>query len=469
MTQLRVLLGILLLTTPLAALVAADKAPFGPAGKLDHDLKAIARWLPEPLTDADFFGYPERVELGRLLFFDKILSGNMNISCATCHHGLTGTGDALSLPVGEGGLGLGPARDAGKGATLIHERVPRNAPPVFNLGALSIDTMFHDGRIQRDVTQPSGFLNPAGDDLPLGFEHVIEVQAMFPVTSGTEMAGQAGENPVADAAADGHLAGPGGVWDQLAQRLRAIPEYVDLFIDAFDDINRAADITYAHAARAIGSFEAVAWRFDDSPFDRWLKGDWRALSASTGRGLSLFYGRAGCSGCHAGVLQTDQKFYAIGVPQIGPGKGDDQPGFADGHDDFGRERVTGDPADRFRFRVPTLRNVALSGPWGHDGAFNSLESVVRHHASPRSSLASYDTAEGVLPPAGHLSGDFVVQNDPARRQAIAEAVEIAPVALSDGDIRDLISFLHALTDTRAITQLRTDVPNRVPSGLPVAD
>ena len=236
-----------------------------------------------PLTDADFYdnGAPpaEKVELGRLLFFDKILSGNLNISCATCHHSLTDTGDGLSLPIGEGARGLGVTRDTGTGPDAVHERVPRNAPPVFNLGARQFTRMFHDGRVEPDSSSPTGFRSPAGDDLPNGLDNVLAVQAMFPVTSGAEMAGQPGENNQADAAAKGNLAGPGGVWEQLAERLQAIPEYVSLFQAAYPaEIFGADDITYVHAANAIAAFEAETWRFDNSPFDRFLRGNFFALS-----------------------------------------------------------------------------------------------------------------------------------------------------------------------------------------------
>ena len=122
--------------------------------------------LPEAVTDSDYHdnGTPSAIQarLGKNLFYDKILSGNLNISCASCHHGLTDTGDGLSLPVGEGGSGLGMARDTGTGDDLIHERVPRNAPPVFNLGHSSFTVMFRDGRVEEDATQPGGFLSPAG-------------------------------------------------------------------------------------------------------------------------------------------------------------------------------------------------------------------------------------------------------------------------------------------------------------------
>jgi cytochrome c peroxidase len=425
--------------------------------------------IPGAVGDNDYHNVGQagdaKFELGKRLFFDKELSGNRNISCATCHHSLTGTGDGLSLPIGEGARGLGVTRDTGDGADAVHERVPRNAPPVFNLGAKEFVRMFHDGRVEVSPAHPSGFNTPAGDDLPLGLETVLAAQAMFPVTSGTEMAGQAGENSVADAAAMGNLAGPGGVWEQLAQRLQAIPEYVDRFTAAFPDVSQASDITYVHAANAIAAFEAIAWRADNSPFDRYLRGDVHAMSKNAREGMKLFYGKGGCANCHSGPFQTDHQFHAIAMPQIGPGKGDGD----DGHDDLGRERETQNPADRYRFRTPTLRNVALTGPWGHDGAFNSLEGVVRHHLNTVESLENYDTTQAVLPSRADLDAlDFIAHSDPARRLDIADANELAPVDLSDRDVGYLMDFLHALTDPDS-TDLRGDVPKSVPSDLPLAE
>ena len=419
-----------------------------------------------PVEDADYYERnPAKEELGKLLFHDKILSGNMNTSCATCHHELTDTGDGLSLSVGEGGMGLGVTRDLGAGADAVHERVPRNAPHLFNIGAIEFTTMFADGRVAVDPRAPSGFASPAGVDLPRELENVIAAQAMFPVTSTTEMAGQAGENRIANAATAGDLP---AVWEQLGERLQGIPEYVTLFMAAFD-IASPADITYALAANAIAAWEASAFRADRSPFDRYLRGDRKALSASARRGMARFYGSANCSSCHSGVFQTNHDFAAIGMPQIGPGKGDNQAGYDDGRDDFGREAVTGDPADRFRFRVPSLRNVALTGPWGHDGAYNTLEAVVRHHLDPEGSLARYDTSQAVLQPRRDLDAiDFVVQNDASRRQAIADANELSGSNLSGSALRELMDFLHALTDPRSL-DLRHEVPMSVPSGLPVFD
>lgn len=428
------------------------------------------------VTDSMFPPVNEaKANLGKLLMYDKILSGNKNISCATCHHPLTGLGDGLSLSVGEGGQGLGIGRNTGIANNKIHERVPRNAPPDFNLGAIEFTDMFHDGRLAVAPSEPSGFISPAGEQLPDGLDNILAAQALFPVTSTTEMAGQTGENLIANMAAADILAGNFGLWDLIARRLQAIPEYVVLFKTAFGDINGAEDITYVHAANAIAAYEASAWRCTDSPFDRYYqyKNDGldshSVASPNAFAGSELFYGKAGCSECHKGHFQTDHKYYAIGIPQIGPGKGDNVDGYDDGKDDFGRERVTGNPADRYKFRTPSLRQVAQTGPWGHDGAYNSLEAIVRHHLDAVNSLNNYDTNQAVLPSRTDLDKlDFVVQKDIKRRKAIADAIEINPIFLTDAEVARILDFLMALTDQSCI-DLRKTAPMRVPSGLPVFD
>ncbi len=430
--------------------------------------KASRPSLPKPLTDADFYDNKappeEKVLLGNLLFFDKELSGNRNISCATCHHPLADLGDGLSLPVGEGALGLGITRNTGDGPDAIHERVPRNAPPIFAMGARIFDTVFHDGRIQKDPSMPSGIASPAGENLPEGLDNVLAAQAMFPVTSGTEMAGQPGENPIADAAALGDLAGPDGVWAQLAERLQAIDAYVDLFVEAYDDVDEAGDITYGHAANAIAAFEASSWPADNNRFDQYLRGDPQALTQRERRGMALFYGEAGCVACHSGPLLTDLDFHAIAMPQLGPGKGAGE----DGHEDFGREMVTGNPEDRYKFRTPTLRNIALTAPYGHSGAYDTLEGIVRHHLDPVASLENYDRANLVVPYREDLSAiDFEAMDNPNVVAAIAAANELAPNPnIDDQDIQDIVAFLRSLTDPETI-DLRHNVPSAVPSGLPL--
>jgi cytochrome c peroxidase len=418
-----------------------------------------------PVTDAAYLrngNYDaDLVNLGRLLFFDEVLSGNRNISCATCHHPDNATGDAISLPLGEGGIGLGVARISASGSSAVTQRVPRNAPPLFNLGARNFGELFHDGRVAIDAGTPSGFRSPAGDELPDGLANVLAAQAMFPITSGVEMAGQRGENRIGRAAARGRLAGNGGVWTRLAKRLRGIPEYVDMFQAAFPDVGRARDITMVHAANAIAEFEMAAFRSDGSPFDQFLRGDNGALSQAARRGMNLFYGPAGCARCHSGAFQTDGEYHSIAMPQIGPGTGD---GFA-GQEDFGRERVTGNAGDRYEFRTPSLRNVELTSPYGHAGAYASLAAMVRHYRDPANAIGDYDPAQLILPSVPALDPlDLVIMNNAAAVAAIADSSNAGPARLDEPEVADLVAFLRALTDPAA-RDLSDQVPSQVPSGL----
>ncbi|MBW2420664.1 MAG: cytochrome-c peroxidase, partial [Deltaproteobacteria bacterium] len=278
--------------------VAAAKRPWnsGKGSLREHVVLDMKLWWLlrlEGIEDADYLkASAEQIELGNLLFYDKILSGNEDISCATCHHALMATGDGLSLSTGVGGHGLATARAMGAG----RGRVPRNAPEIFNRGHEFFTSMFWDSRVARDEDDPTGFAQPAGSDLPLGFEHPLEVQAMFPLTSPDEMRGNPGENEIANAGSNPEI------WDGLEARVMAIPEYQTLIAAAFPGV-AADDIGCEHIARAIAAFEADAWRSDDSPFDRYLRGNRDAMSASAKRGALLFYGRAGCGDCHSGVFQ----------------------------------------------------------------------------------------------------------------------------------------------------------------------
>ena len=131
-----------------------------------------------------------------------------------------------------------------------------------------------------------------------------------------------------------------------------------------------------------------------------LRGDPGAMSPDARRGMALFYGRANCSSCHEGPFQTDHRYHAIAMPQIGPGKADgrdpsywNETGINAVLEDFGRGRVTVRPADNYKFRTPSLRNVATTGPWSHAGAYDSLEAVVRHHLDPVAPLHAYELDE----------------------------------------------------------------------------
>ena len=416
---------------------------------------AAAADLPPPVTDAMFAPVdPAEAELGRLLFWDPVLSGNRNISCGTCHHPRFGTSDGLSLGLGEGGTGVGPDRRADP-KNMPEQRVPRNATALFNLGAREFTVMFHDGRVEADPSRPSGLRTPMEDEMVMGFSGVLSAQTMFPVLSPDEMAGHYGENDVSTAVRQGLITGPGGAWDIIARRVADIPAYATRFAAVYPHIAAGEPVAFTDISNAIAAFIAAEWRSDDSPFDAHLRGE-APLTGAAADGMALFYGEAGCAFCHAGPFQTDHRFHATGQPQIGPGKA---ARFESHSRDTGRMRVTGRADDAYRFRTPSLRNVALTAPYGHAGAFATLESFLRQHADPS---VAY-TPRAVLP---ELEGvdDFAPLDDATELAAIRAAVSHPPVALSDAEIAALVAFLHALTDPAARS---SEIPEAVPSGLPV--
>ncbi len=393
------------------------------------------------------------VELGRLLFYDPILSGNRNISCATCHHPRFGTSDGLSLGIGEGGIGVGPARRLDP-QNMPEQRIPRNSPGLWNLGATEFETFFHDGRLEADPTRPDGFRTPLGTHMRSGFGSALAAQAMFPVLSPDEMAGHYSENEVSKAVRLGFLAQQGGAWDLIAARVAAIPEYRH----RFEGISPGEEVTFAAIANAIADFVAFEWRADNSPFDRAMQGEGE-LPEDAEFGMRLFYGKAGCGNCHAGWFQTDHKFHSIAMPQIGPGKA---ARFETHVRDDGRLRVTGNPEDAFAFRTPSLRNVTLTAPYGHDGAYARLEDMVRHHLDPVASLRNYTIKLAPLPAFPGSDNQRPIL-DRHLVDAIAQSNSLARVALTDQEIDALLSFLESLEDPAE----RLGIPDRVPSGLPV--
>lgn len=394
-----------------------------------------------------------RVQLGHLLFYDPILSGNKNISCATCHHPRFGTSDGVSLSLGEGAHGLGPERHSTT-HNPPEQRLPRNAPGLWNLGADEFTVFFHDGRLETDANQPFGIRTPLGAEMTAGFVSALAAQAMFPVLSPDEMAGHYSENDVSVAVRMGLLSQPGGAWDIVAKRVASIPAYAS----AFAEISPDTPIHFTDIANVIADFIAFEWRADASPFDRAMSGG-PPLSSTAYDGMRLFYGKAQCGTCHAGWFQTDHSFHAIGLPQIGPGK---TARFETHARDDGRLRVTGDDADAYAFRTPSLRNVTLTAPYGHNGAYAELEDVVRHHLDPVDALNSYDPAGAILP---ELAGadDLRIMSDAKEVDAIQSANSLGTVFLTEVEIDALLAFLESLEDSAE----RLGIPASVPSGLPV--
>ena len=424
-------------------------------------LPAVAADLPRPLTDDDFLAVdPAAARIGQLLFYDKVLSGNRNISCGTCHHHDLAGGDGLSLGIGEGGAGVGPKRVAESGGDRIRKRIPRNAPALWNLGAREIRVLFHDGRLEVTDLYGNGFNSPAEEWLPDGLNSILAAQALFPLTARFEMAGDPEENEISGAVNDRI----DNAWPIIAKRVRTIPEYGALFVEAFDHIDRPEDVTIVEIGNALGDFIASEWRNHDSPFDRFLNGDETALSPGARRGVDLFYGKANCARCHAGPLMSDQAFHALALPPFGPGKTrrfDPQPR------DVGRMGESDLLEDAYRFRTPMLRNVALTAPYGHNGAYATLEGMVRHHLDPLEALDTWVPQAARLPRAAWLEPiDFVVQADRREMARHRRALDISPQSLTDTEVADLVAFLESLTGATAEDR-PLGRPDAVPSGLPV--
>lgn len=420
--------------------------------------------LPAPLTDADFPSHSEaEVALGHLLFWDPILSGNKGTACATCHHPRFGTSDGLSLGLGDGATGLGTARKPDP-ENLPEQFIPRNAPALWNVGAHGFSVMFADGRIEKDPGRPSGFRTPLEDEMVSGFASLLSAQTMFPVLSGDEMAGHYEENEISTLVRQGRITGQDGAWAAIAARVAAVPAYADQFKAVYPEIAAGRPLDFTDISNAIAAYMTVDFRSDTAPFDALLRGE-AALPAEAEAGMRLFYGKAGCGTCHSGALLSDMQFHAMGDPQIGPGKAER---FERHQRDIGRKRVSNDPKDAYAFRTPSLRNVTLTGPWGHAGAFSDLDAYLVHHMGAGAGVAAYDLAHATLPPLETEKPVLNVAAEGADFGGIAKAAaQRAPVDLSAAERAAILAFLSALEDPVARAGGRKGIPETVPSGLPV--
>lgn len=323
---------------------------------------------PLPVANSD-----QRVQLGRLLFFDPILSGANDISCATCHHPDLGFGDGRAFSMGKGGHGIGAERTGGAA-------IRRGAPTLWN--AAFNHKQFWDGR---------------ADDL--------EDQAKGPITDAREM----NENP-----------------ETMVKELKDIPEYAQRFDAAFAGTGGSA-VTLENVQNAVASFERTLTA-NNSPFDRFVRGELGALTPEQRRGFNLFRsGRTRCFECHGLPTFANPDFKIIGVPDADSS----QP-------DFGRFDVTRGEGNKFAFKVPTLRNVVLNAPYMHNGRFKTLEEVLDFYAA------------GGGPGVGFK--DAKVDD------------KIHSYTITAEEKKDLIAFLCALTDESNLPEF----PDKVPSGLAVA-
>lgn len=317
---------------------------------------------------------PEKVELGRLLFFDPILSDDNTMSCAHCHHPHLGFSDGLPRSRGKGAHGAGRERTGGIELT-------RGAPTLWN--TVYNHRQFWDGRAAH-----------------------LEEQARMVITTPEEI----NADPEA-----------------LVRELKAIPEYRALFDKAFGGKDGEA-ITFKNITYALAAFQRTLVSFN-SRFDRYAAGDGSALTPQEKRGLKLFLSpKTRCNECHGLPTFANRDFKVIGVPDPPDGPKDTpKEGAAQGRG--------GGPNGAFK--IPTLRNVALTAPYMHNGVFQTLEEVLDFYAS--------GGGRG-------LGLEVPLQDDKIRK-----------FQLTPQEKADLIAFLLTLTDESALPE----IPERVPSGLPV--
>jgi len=444
--------------------------PPPPPPSVDDNLRQLinAKGLTgDPTTGRNLPSINEPLaQLGKLLFFSKSLSGDMDTACASCHHPALGGGDGLALPIGTGAIDpdvVGPGRSRTDGLP----NVGRHSQSVFNVG-LYDTAMFWDSRVESTgneagqngtgsgIRTPESPLHVADSLVPPG-SSLVAAQARFPVTVPEEMLGSFLPG-----------ASPEAVRQRLAERIGdygagvgelANNNWLAEFRDAFASAEPAEQlITFDNIALAIGEYQR-SMIFVDTPWKDYIEGNNNAISGLAKQGALLFYGDLNpglaCDQCHSGDFLTDESQTITGFPQTGPGKGD---GTA-GDQDFGREQQTGDSVDRFKFRTPTLLNLTVTGPYSHTGTY-SLEDAGSHYFLPEDTFFSRFPAGNVCnvpqfashPDCATLypntaQNSVVARNAVTQQRAIDPALTFPDLAFSPpSDAPPILAFLESLTD-----------------------
>ena len=388
-------------------------------------------------------------DTGRMLWFDTVTGLNDDNSCAGCHSPTNGFGDSQPIAIGIENNGVvGPERTG--------PRNMRRSPSVIN--SAFYPSLMWNSRFAALSGDPfdnsAGFFFPAPEGMSLsGQPQLLTAQAFIPPTERTEVAGFhfPGDNDALRA--------------EVLRRLNEVPEYRKLFGRSFPDVRVGAPITFDMFGRAIAEFE-FSLTFADAPVDRYARGERNALTDQEKRGALLFFGDAGCVSCHSVSGESNEMFsdfreHVLAVPQLVPAVTNntfDGPGL---DEDFGREQLTGDAADRYAFRTSPLRNAAVQAAFMHDGAFLTLREAILHHLDVVASLESYDPARVGLP--DDLAGPI---GPTAGMLARVDPLVASPRRLSAAQLDELVAFVSdGLLDPRARPErLRHLVPKRFPSG-----
>ena len=377
------------------------------------DLAAIPQDPRNPLT-------PEKVALGQALFHETALAVNAvqeegmgTYSCASCHHAAAGFQAAVPQGLGEGGIGFGrygERRRLDPGYTPEQsDRQPIRTPSALN-GAWQEATLWN------------------GQFGATGVNAGTEAQWDPETPIGTNALGFEGLETQAIAGLKVHR-----MQDGAAAVAETIPEYRALFDAAFPELPPAERATQETAGLAIGAYERTLLA-NEAPFQRWLRGEREAMSASQKRGATVFFGKAQCATCHTGPALTSMTFHALGMGELlGPGV------FSEFNPEdpvhLGRGGFTERDEDHYTFKTPQLYNLADHVFFGHGVTFNSVREVVEYKNAA--------VSESEIVPSSRLSEHF------------------RPLGLTEDEMDDLSVFLErGLYDPN----LARYVPARIPSG-----
>lgn len=410
----------------------------GFTGRIQEQLpKRLGRPLSPPLAD-----------VGRALWFDTLTGLKNDNTCAGCHSPTNAFGDTQPIAIGIENNGVVGPKRAGP-------RNMRRAPMVINNAFYP--ALMWNGRFSARSGNPfdnrAGFLFPAPEGLLLSYlPHLLTAQAFIPATERNEMAGFEfqGDN--------------NAIRLEVLRRLNATPNYRLIFGNLFPAVRLGGPITYDMYALAIAEFE-FSLTMADAPLDQFARGQTQAMADDEKRGALLFFGKAGCVSCHAVAGTSNEMFsdfanHVLAVPQIVPKVTNSVFDGPQKNEDFGLEQVTGNRADRYKFRTSPLRNVALQPAFFHNGAFTKLEEAVRHHLDVRKSARNYT-------PVGRLPDDLTGPVGPIEPVLARLGPLVArPIPLTDQEFSQLVAFVrNGLLDQRARPEnLRRLIPTSVPSG-----
>ncbi|HLO43134.1 MAG TPA: cytochrome c peroxidase [Leadbetterella sp.] len=270
----------------------------------------------------------EKAELGKLLFFDPILSGNKDVACATCHHPEFGFAENLELSIGVNGHGFGSKRAF---------KQPNNIPFVKR-NSQSIVNVAFNGLLQ------DGSLSP--EKAPMFWDlraESLEKQALEPIKTMEEMRGKDISEEI--------------ILDRIMERLRENKVYVGLFERAFGSQN---SVSVENLGKALATYQRTIVA-NNSRFDKYLRGDQAALSFNEIEGMKGF-GKSGCTACHNGPMFSDFQLHVLGVAD------NEKLGFLDTGKD-----------NKYAFRTPSLRNLRLTAPYMHSGKLKTLKHVIEFY------------------------------------------------------------------------------------------